>query len=272
MERPLFTLVLSTVFALATLHFHAQEPPELNSASPTFEVASIRRNTGPPGPPQLDARTFRQNGRVTVTNMSLLAILQVLYRTDSPTTIAGGPSWIRSDRFDLAAIGEPGADVEVPAGMSLPRMSAMMKALLVDRFKLRTHIEHRPTQMYALLPKDPRKPTAKLTRTNAVCEPGQCGSRQISLQGIAGTSMDMDELASALSRVSGVGTPVENRTGIEGRFDIAIRFGDEPAATIPERGARAITALDEQLGLTLRQERVRQEVVVIDHVEHPSPN
>ena len=48
---------------------------------PTFEVASVRRNTGQPGPPLMDGRAFRQSGRVTVTNMTVLA-LEVLVIDD----------------------------------------------------------------------------------------------------------------------------------------------------------------------------------------------
>jgi uncharacterized protein (TIGR03435 family) len=153
-------LALATV---AASHPIAQSETRDRVAAPRFEVASVKPNTGPPGPPLIDGRAFRKSGRVTVTNMSLLAMIQVLFRDKNPAMlIEGGPDWLRSDRFDIAAVGEPGSDAAVPPGQSLPRMGEMLKALLADRFNLRTHIEHRAMQIYALVPADPAHPAAKL--------------------------------------------------------------------------------------------------------------
>src|SRR5215216_6208028 len=141
--------VIFIVFA-ACLSIHRLLAQE--SARPTFDVASIKQNMGEPGPPLIDGRTFRQNGQVTVTNMSLLAMIQVLYLDKPGMRLEGGPDWLGLDRFDIIAKGIPGSDVAVPAGMPLPRMQAMLKALLEERFALRTHVERRPMPVYALIP------------------------------------------------------------------------------------------------------------------------
>src|SRR5688500_6048603 len=98
--------VLLVVFLLA-----AQAGP------PPFEVVSIRRNlSGPPQSPLARAAgpgaqieplggqiTLRPGGRFTATNASLLELLRAAYSVDAQQ-IAGGPRWIASDRFDVAAI------------------------------------------------------------------------------------------------------------------------------------------------------------------------
>src|SRR5215216_4300148 len=158
--------VIFIVFA-ACLSIHRLLAQE--SARPTFDVASIKQNMGEPGPPLIDGRTFRQNGQVTVTNMSLLAMIQVLYLDKPGMRLEGGPGWLGVDRFDIVAKGSPGSDVAVPAGMSLPRMNAMLKALLEERFALKAHLEQRSMQVYALTPADADRPLAKLKPASDVC-------------------------------------------------------------------------------------------------------
>ena len=115
-----YVTTVASVLAL-TAALSAQNP----SAAPTFEVASVKRNTGEPGPPVFDGSAFRQSGRLTVMNATVLMLLQVLYRDERPVDIQGGPSWIATDRFDIAAVGEPQSDAEVAPGRTLPRLSAM---------------------------------------------------------------------------------------------------------------------------------------------------
>src|SRR3954469_3214953 len=138
----------------------------------SFDVASIKHNTGEPGPPLIDGRTFRQNGQVTVTNMSLGAMIDVLYRTQPGMLVEGGPGWLRFDRFDIVAKGDPDSDRAVAPGQQLPRMNAMLRGLFEERFGLRTHMEHRPMRVYALVAADPARPAAKLKPAAETCTPG----------------------------------------------------------------------------------------------------
>ena len=71
-----------------------------------------------------------------------------------------------------------------------------------------------------------------------------------------------------------------DETGLSGRFDFAIEWTPEPnnsaAATAgvpPEsQGTTFLEALNEQLGLKLKPTKAPLDVLVIDHVEMPSPN
>jgi uncharacterized protein (TIGR03435 family) len=79
--------------------------------------------------------------------------------------------------------------------------------------------------------------------------------------------------------------PVIDKTGLTGYYDIDLKwtpdanrpdFGDvhNPAdlpAPDPNR-PEIFTAIKEQLGLELKSEKGPVEVIVIDHIERPSPN
>jgi uncharacterized protein (TIGR03435 family) len=68
--------------------------------------------------------------------------------------------------------------------------------------------------------------------------------------------------------------PVWDDTGMEGVFDIKLEWAPDSAANL---GANTndpsiYDALQEQLGLKLEATKRKTEVVVIDHIERPSPN
>jgi uncharacterized protein (TIGR03435 family) len=267
------TFAVSLVSALSWV-------PVLRSQEPvSFEVASIKQNTGQPGPPLIDGRTFRQNGQVTVTNMSLGAMIDVLYLTGPGMLIEGGPGWLRYDRFDIVAKGDPGSDASVPPGQRLPRMNAMLRALLADRFALRTHTEHRPMRIYALVAADPARPAGKLKPAPENCTPGTerfdaatCDQGRFGVTAIQGKMVSMGTLASFLARLPGIERPVDDQTGISGFFDIDIQTGIDPRIPPAAQGAGLMTALREQLGLVLRDAAGSRDVVVIDAAERPTPN
>jgi uncharacterized protein (TIGR03435 family) len=62
---------------------------------------------------------------------------------------------------------------------------------------------------------------------------------------------------------------VVDRTGLAGSFDVELDWSaDQPDSDKPS----LVAAVQEQLGLKLEAERGPVEVIVIDHVERPSPN
>ena len=74
--------------------------------------------------------------------------------------------------------------------------------------------------------------------------------------------------------------PVIDRTGLGGNFDFALEWSDEPDG-VPLAGADLhpdppgppfVEAVKEQLGLKLESQKGPAEVLILDHVEHPSEN
>ncbi len=72
----------------------------------------------------------------------------------------------------------------------------------------------------------------------------------------------------------GAGRPLQDKTGLMGRYDISLELDTSSEASSIRPGPMAvmITALQEQLGLKLEPAKENVEVLVIDHVERPSEN
>jgi uncharacterized protein (TIGR03435 family) len=98
-----------------------------------------------------------------------------------------------------------------------------------------------------------------------------------------GNGISMAALAANLSRtyVSLLGRNVVDRTGLTGTYDVHLKWAvDSPSApggpgTTPSSdatGPSIFTALQEQLGLKLESARGPVNVLVVDHIERPSPN
>jgi uncharacterized protein (TIGR03435 family) len=213
-------------------------------------------------------------------------------RAPEKVDIVGGPTWIDSTYFDIAAKAD-GAPVGSMVG-------PMLQALLEDRFRLQVHREKKDAPVYLLtVAKGGPKLQATTKGTCTVVDynhppaplpPGQprpryCGSR--SMQGKGGGLMLMNAYGMTMAELAGerlpdfVGRPVLDRTGLDGMFDFQIEFlvelrragGDaaaEPAAEIS--GVPIFTALQQQLGLKLESGKAPVSVLVIDRAEKPTEN
>ena len=81
-----------------------------------------------------------------------------------------------------------------------------------------------------------------------------------------------------------LGQPTVDKTGLEGRWDFTLRwmpdetqFTDVPVPVPrPADSTRTppplFTAIQQQLGLKLEAQKADVPVLVVDHVDHPSPN
>jgi len=93
----------------------------------------------------------------------------------------------------------------------------------------------------------------------------------------AAQGISADDLAQLLSRQ--LGTPVVNKTGLQGRYAFNLNWSDgnrsspESEASSASASAPSIfTAVQEQLGLKLEAQKAQMQVLVIDHVEKPAEN
>ena len=99
---------------------------------------------------------------------------------------------------------------------------------------------------------------------------------------ILGGNQTMPALALTLSRY--VLRSVVDRTELGGRYDVALEWTPSPGEGLqttvapsapprgPDDGPSLVTAVKEQLGLKLESARGPVDVLVIDHVEHPTEN
>ena len=280
------------------LRTQSSSPPSAPPAPdrPRFEVASIK----PSKSGEQGTYLRRQPGGLyRATNAPLRALIANAYLNQFPPKgeqIFGGPGWIDTEHFDIEAKaeGDPNREEE----------SLMVQSLLEDRFKLVVHHETRQLPTYALLLSKNGKTGPQLTKhsDDAKCAdpaagsppppgPGEampsfCGGFFMNAGGGAlratGNRITMAMLVQFLGQ--SVDRTVVDRTGLSGVFDFTLEFapelgpGSQPgaAASAPSSDTSAppsiFTALQEQLGLKLESQKGPVDVLVIDHVEEPSPN
>jgi uncharacterized protein (TIGR03435 family) len=170
-------------------------------------------------------------------------------------------------------------------------MRLLIRALLVERFKLAWHTKQREGAVLALTVATPGKlgPQIALHRQGQPCEQDPkfaeipCGSAGLVAASrpdrgrVAGRAEPIERLAALLSNNSfaGVDRAVIDRTGLDGQFDFTLEFAipvpsAEPQPTADVSGPSLGTALREQLGLKLESTRAPVDVLMIDRVERPT--
>lgn len=90
----------------------------------------------------------------------------------------------------------------------------------------------------------------------------------------------MQEIAASLGGDDLIDRPVIDRTGLIGTFDFALEWsqqihfvGPPPSNFHPDPdGPSLATALAKQLGLKLESTKGPVDVLVVDHIEEPTPN
>jgi uncharacterized protein (TIGR03435 family) len=229
----------------------------------TFDVAAVKVNRSG----QIPMRITAPLGRFEATNVTpQLLILNAFRLRDFQLTNV--PGWAAEERFDVTArTASPAARDEV---------SAMVRALLEDRFQLRTHRETRDMPTYALVFATPARRLGPGMRiSTADCANDACNTR-ITPSSLVATGMTMARLAVTLSNF--VGRVVTDESGLEGAYDLDLKFApDQPApgAALTQADADApsvFTALREQLGLRLDGRRGPVDVLVVDRLERPTPD
>src|SRR5215208_2239488 len=91
------------LFVAASTVARGQEtptPPGAAVATPTFEVASVRPNTGADTSYRT---TWSVDGRFRSTNITVRRLIELAYNLRSGNRPTGAPRWIASERFDIDA-------------------------------------------------------------------------------------------------------------------------------------------------------------------------
>jgi uncharacterized protein (TIGR03435 family) len=282
-------IIVPVAFSLpaAPPRLHAQSSTG-QAGSPAFEVASVK-------PVKFGPLRW------------LIACAYSVPAARDHQDIVGGPNWLDSDLFDIVAnlatddVPRVGSLNQKRIEDYLRRGRLMLQTLLADRFRLAVHRETKEVPMYALaVARRDGKLGPKLHATAVDCaawiaggrrgappgfRPGPppaagdlpCGGQMVNGFAIRGSTMTLARLADMLS--PRVERPVQDRTGLAGNFDLDLQWRPEPGKEGPlEAGlseslpTSIFTALQEQLGLRLESSKGSADVLVIDHVEQPTPN
>jgi uncharacterized protein (TIGR03435 family) len=206
------------------------------------------------------------------------------------------PSWLASARFHVSG--------KVPDGCTQAEVPAMLQALLAERFGLKAHHASKELAVYALVARGGERKIKQSPR-----EPGDDeranAPQQVKLAGgggrggvvdygggsyfalphyrMEGRKLTMEVFASLLGNMTD--RPVLDRTGLAGRYDFDVEFGEEDYDALTIRAGMSIGEAASQrdlqqlastgdplpkalrrLGLDLKPARGRVDVVVVDEI------
>jgi uncharacterized protein (TIGR03435 family) len=226
-------------------------------ADMSFEAASVKAtqaDVGPRDPMHVDG------GRVTLNSMSLKSLIQMAYNLPD-WKIDGANGWVDTNRYDVAA--------KFPEGADQKQLPEMLRTLLRERFALQMETKSKSMKVYGLTP---IKGGAKLKpSTQATTWDGHGGVNGGMRPGhLVFPDMTIGGLAEVLS--TRLGKPVIDQTNITGKYAIDLKWSakEMDANSASTDGPSIFTALEEQLGLTLRTTTAPVEVLAIRHAAPPS--
>lgn len=219
---------------------------------------------------------------MTWSGAQLRWLIEFAYNVDA-YRLLGGPSWVGTEYFDVAATASGPATQE--------QFRVMLQKLLNERFNLIVHSETRDTPVYELVVADPNgalgpklhQATADCATLRAAAAPdlarttNPCGVKR-QLGQLAALGLGIDQLAGMLS--PDAGRLVVDKTGLTGVFDWDLMYTPEPLRHhAPDRfpqvdpeGPSILAAVQEQLGLKLEPQERLGEVLVVDRVDRPTPD
>ena len=227
----------------------------------SFDVATIKESqsleTG-------GTLRFLPDGGVRAQNIAARGLITIAYELQS-YQLVNPPGWASETRYTIEA--------KPSAGAKQADASAMLQALLVERFAFRFHRETREVDGFAIVRTNHERlgPQLRVSAvdcqqafpTTPACREGSIGVEQIK---VVGRPIEM--LRQVV--VGKVAAPVSDETGLTGRYDIEMLWSNEVAPT--DDRPSIYQALQDQLGLKLERRRVMTEVLIVDRLERPSPD
>jgi len=185
--------------------------------------------------------------------------------------VTGLPDWVLTERYDIIA--KPAPD----SHPTREQRAEMMRNMLIERMKVAGHIEQVERQGFALVvARNDGRLGPQLKRSTLDCfgaDQDRCGERmgpgRIEQSGVL-----LEQFANTLRGFAG--GVVNNRTGLDGRYDLTLHFAVSTLSADPtalaDDAPQFVTALLEQLGLKLVPEKAKVKIFVVDHIERPTPN
>jgi uncharacterized protein (TIGR03435 family) len=222
-----------------------------------IEVAVVK-----PHPPAVLHNNFSfAKNRFILEDQPLLKMMAFAYGVSS-RQIVGTPDWITRGNWDMSGVTNLSADATISQEQQIVRQ------LLVDRFGLKFHKEHRELLSYAL---QVVKGRPKLDRAaDPAAQPLEWseGSANMRTEHYRSSSIGDFLLVKQLF----MDRPLVDQTKLAGRFDFKLTYsyGDGPATN--EDAATMSTAMREQLGLAFEPVKTTADVLIVDHIEQPTPN
>jgi uncharacterized protein (TIGR03435 family) len=234
----------------------------LQSGEEKFEVVSIKENTS--GDLSIRAEPQPPDG-YRRTSLPVESYVTFAFGISQDSRIANLPDWTSTTRFDINA--------KAAGPITSEQRRAMLRDVLVSRFKLRTHVEQREQTVYVMTSVRPDKRLGPGLKLRDDCADQPCLSAGTGTpQGVKMQATGLTQFADGiLSNV--LGQVVRDETGVTGVFDIEATWRPDTGQVDPgDSRPDVFTALRDQLGLKLEPQKRPVEVLVIDHIERPTEN
>jgi len=256
---------MTKAFTLAALLALSLDPAWCQSLAkaPAFEVASVTPcKPGTPEPPGEHAGMVQftyPGGRFNARATTVKYLLEWAYGIQ-PSQHSGGPSWLDTDRYDIAAKAEGDATDN--------QMKLMVQTLLADRFRLKFHRERQkiPVYIVSVGKTAPKLSPPKDGETHALRVVPQTGPDQkVASFHVVATRFSLTQLTDVFARQ--LGRVILNKTGLDGDFDFTLDLTPDESTPNPLDASLLIAAMREQLGLNLTSQKAAVDVMAIDSVE-----
>lgn len=270
MNRIRLTCGLTFAALLTATAASAQDPaapPAAVSPAATFDVASVKPSDPNPDPTnplsQIALMLPQPGGRFTATNTPLRMLIMAAFELKQEAQLVGGPPMLLAAKYDITA---RAANPEAVA-KELPKL---LRALLADRFKLKTRTEARelPVNDLVLARSDGRlgpemtpsksdcsKPDEVAAQAGAalakgdlasfIGKPAPCMVTTDTSGGpqnlwMRGDGQDMKSLVEVLSAFTG--RTVRDKTGLTGRYDFAMKLDLQMVLALAKKAGANIPA------------------------------
>lgn len=246
--------------------------PMAADANPGFDVVTVK-----PSKPGQQGKGLGFDGRRFRTiNTNVNDLIAVAYGMHTKQII-GAPDWFGTELYDIEGV------PDVPGRPNLEQMGDLLQKLLADRFQLKFHHESKDLSVYVITV---ASGGAKMAKSAAApTDPPAFGFRGPG--DLVVRNLSMADFAKGM-QTTVTDRPVVDQTGLKGRWDFTLKWTPDDSQFAQFRGAvnpqppaagdnpnappSLYTALQEQLGLKMEATKAPDDVMVIDHVEKPSPN
>ena len=247
--------------------------PMAKDAKPTFDVVTVK----PRSPDARPGKNIGFQGRHFIgRNFNVDDLLALAYGLHTKQII-GAPEWFNSELFDIDGI------PDTPGVPSQAQIDIMLQKLLADRFGLKFHHEQRELSVFAI---NIAKSGPKMQVTTAGPDDGiGFGFRSISPANLTVRNMTITDFGKWM-QASVMDRPVIDQTGLKDRYDFTLNWSSDDSQFAQFRSTGAFPtakddpnappalndAMQQQLGLRIEAVKAMDDVIVIDHAEHPSAN
>jgi uncharacterized protein (TIGR03435 family) len=248
--RSTSAFVFAVLFAATAASAQDAAAPAAVSPGAAFEVASVKPsnpNPDPSNPLNMVALMLPQpGGRFTATNTPLRLLIMAAYELKQEAQLVGGPPDLLAAKYDITARAEGGKTLEAK------ELPPLLRALLADRFKLKSHTESRELPVYDLvlarsdgrLGPDLKPSTSDCAKADEILaeqgaalakgdvssflgKPRACSVSTDASGGplnlmLRADGQEMKQLVEVLSQFTG--RAVRDKTGLTGRYDFNLKL------------------------------------------------